>query len=127
MPPCALSCSGWDCTHMYCRIDRVWPLPGLWWDKWVPSTLITSCKNWVTPALSRGRTFTRRLVSPTSELIGREQSDVEVSGWEARGWTAAWGWGSLVGRADSLLVGEAEGGLGWAGRVGGTEAAEGGA
>lgn len=93
MPPCALSCSGWDCTHMCCRLDRVWPLPGLWWDKWVPSTLITSCKNWVTPALSRGRTFTRRrLVSPTSELIGREQSDVEVSGWEARGWTAAWGW-----------------------------------
>lgn len=29
-----------------------------------------------------------------------------------------------MGRADSLLVGEAEGGLGWAGRVGGTEAAE---
>lgn len=52
MPPCVLSCSGWDCTHMCCRIDTVWPLPGLWWDNWVPSTLITSCKNWVTPALS---------------------------------------------------------------------------
>lgn len=67
------------------------PLSGLWYGvlgccNWVPSALTTSCKNCVTPALSQGRTFTRRkLSSPTSEQIGKEQSEVEVSGWETMG------------------------------------------
>lgn len=55
-------------------------VPG--WGNWVPCTLTTFCRSWVTPTLSQDRTFTRRLAR--GEQTGREQSEVEASGWEHR-------------------------------------------